>query len=287
MEKQGHVVQSKDCVVIGHRGTIYEELENTLEGFQRCLDMGCDAVELDVFLLKDGTLICFHGGGDDKNPGDLSDYCLDQVGRGILDCDTYTDVLELQFNPKCDEFVCPEERFTKKLKIPTLKEVLELVQGTSMKLTIELKGPGVTRPVLELVRQMGMESQCTYSSFQHDRIKLVRDLYPEYKTGALFDAPVPTDFVQHAIAVGASEVHLRYDTCTPDRINEIHEAGMDSMAWLRGPLAMSDINYSDISIEGVSLYATLMETGVQQICCNRPDVLIQYLKNNLCQNRLV
>lgn len=50
-------------------------MENTREGFRTCAAMGCDAVELDVFLLKCGSLIVFHGGGADENPGDLLDYC--------------------------------------------------------------------------------------------------------------------------------------------------------------------------------------------------------------------
>ena len=40
-------------------------------GFQKCAEMGADAVELDVFLLKCGNLIVFHGAGSDKNPGQL------------------------------------------------------------------------------------------------------------------------------------------------------------------------------------------------------------------------
>jgi glycerophosphoryl diester phosphodiesterase len=58
-------------------------LENTREGFQKCAAMGADAVELDVFLLKCGTLIVFHGGGNDQNPGQLIDYC--GVDGSILD----------------------------------------------------------------------------------------------------------------------------------------------------------------------------------------------------------
>lgn len=271
----------KECSVIGHRGCLHEEVENTLEGFERCIAMGCDAVELDVFLLKDGTLVVFHGGGKhDDDPGDLSDYCLNQKGRGILDCDTYDEVMKLQFNPDCKELVCPRDRLTdKNLKIPTLEEVLALVKGTGMKITIELKGPGVTRPVLELVQRMDMTDQCTYSSFYHDRIQLVRELHPEYKTGALFNAPVPSDFIQQAMNVGASEVHLRFDMCSVERVRQIHAAGMDSMAWTAGPEFMSQIDFKDVGKDDDDrLYAALLETGVRKICCNRPDLLIKQLK---------
>ena len=92
--------------IVGHRGCLYQELENTREGFQACADMGCDAVELDVFLLpKCQTLIVFHGGdggssigdGSDARPGLLHDYC--GVQGSILDY-TYQEALtKLRFNP--------------------------------------------------------------------------------------------------------------------------------------------------------------------------------------------
>ena len=63
--------------VVGHRGALYAELENTRESFLQCAKWGCQAVELDVFVLpKDGSLVVFHGGGTDESPGLLDGYCL-------------------------------------------------------------------------------------------------------------------------------------------------------------------------------------------------------------------
>jgi len=61
--------------VVGHRGVLYDEPENSVEGFLASARIGCDAVELDVFLLKCNTLIVFHGDGSDQSPGWLDDYC--------------------------------------------------------------------------------------------------------------------------------------------------------------------------------------------------------------------
>ena len=57
------------------RGFLYCEPENSIEGFSAAEEVGCDAVELDVFLLKDGNLVVFHGEGTDENPGWLNSYC--------------------------------------------------------------------------------------------------------------------------------------------------------------------------------------------------------------------
>jgi hypothetical protein len=99
--------------IIGHRGALYAELENSLEGFVQCATWGCAGVELDAFCLpRDGSVVVFHGGGTDENPGDLSDYCLDQKGVSILDL-TYEETQALRFNPDFRELVCPTEKLVR------------------------------------------------------------------------------------------------------------------------------------------------------------------------------
>lgn len=61
--------------VIGHRGSPFKYLENTSLGFINAAQVGADGVELDVFLLKCGTLVVFHGSGGDAEPGLLHSYC--------------------------------------------------------------------------------------------------------------------------------------------------------------------------------------------------------------------
>jgi glycerophosphoryl diester phosphodiesterase len=277
--------------IVGHRGALFDELENTRGAFLRCAELGISAVELDVFLLKDGKLIVFHGGGTDENPGDLTDYCLHQDGRSILDL-TYEQALALEFNPANAEFPCPANKIRGGV-IPTLEQVLLDLKPHGTIVKIELKGPGVVEPVLELVERLCMVDQCQYSSFDHGRLALLRQLRPArnvdtgkyvYQTGALFDTETPPDdFIQQAVNVGASEVHLRYDACTVDRVQAIHNAGMGSMAWFRGPVGMKSdtaTKYWDIGNEDSSCYRTVMETGVEQLCCNRPDVLVAMLQKS-------
>lgn len=274
--------------IVGHRGCLYDELENTREGFARCAAMGCDAVELDVFRLKCNTLIVFHGGGTDENPGDLWDYC--KVRGNILDYTYVEAVTQLSFNPDFDEFPCPVESI-RRGTIPTLLQVLEDAKKSGLHVKIELKGPDVVEGVLEMVDSLAVVDQTSFSSFDLDRLALVRQLKPNrnvitgehiYRTGALFN-DIPSDFIEQAQAVGASEVHLRYDTCTTEIIQRIHENGMGSMLWCRGPIGMtSDCTkkYWDVGNEDASMYEVLLRTGVQQMCVNRPNVLIE-LKRRL------
>lgn len=130
-----------------------------------------------------------------------------------------------------------------------------------------------------------MQQQCHYSSFDLRQIAIIRALRPQidecgkhvYKTGALFNDVNDNGYLEQALEVGASEVHLRYDECTSTRVKEIHAAGMDSMAWFRGPIGMkSDVTqrFWDVGNEDYEMYKVVMQTGVKQLCCNRPDVLV-------------
>jgi glycerophosphoryl diester phosphodiesterase len=290
--------------VIGHRGSVYDELENTLAGFQHCVDIGVDAVELDVFLVAGNELIVFHGGGGDETPGDLSEYCLNQTTgrRSILDCTSLQEIQELQLNPNHPEFGCCSSKIIT-AQIPTLRQVLELLRDTQVVIKIELKSSSssssgdIVQPVLKLVQQLEMQHQCHYSSFHHHLLKQIRDLHPErhndnnngdttsssshvYKTGMLFAHIIPDNFIELALICGATEIHLKYDTCTCRRIQAIHDAGMDSMAWFRGPVGMQNdttTKYLDVGNEDDDMYRAVMDSGVRQLCVNRPQVLMQLL----------
>jgi len=271
--------------VIGHRGAVYQEVENTLEGFKRCAELGC-AAELDVFLLKCGTLVVFHGQGTDEGPGGLEGYC--GIEGNILDY-TAEEARKLPFNPDHPEFQCPKHKIEGvQAFIPTLREVLEVAKSTGLKLKIELKGPGTAEPTLDLVEELDMVGQCHFSSFNHKRIARIRELRPEknldgtykYRTGALFKKDVPDNFIDMCIEAGASDVHLVYDTCTAERVEKVHANGMGSLAWFRGPTGMNqDLNekYLDVDSEDRLMYSYVMSSGVKQLCVNKPDVLLDLL----------
>eukprot|EP00815_Leptocylindrus_aporus_P009892 CAMPEP_0116063020 /NCGR_PEP_ID=MMETSP0322-20121206/8147_1 /TAXON_ID=163516 /ORGANISM="Leptocylindrus danicus var. apora, Strain B651" /LENGTH=344 /DNA_ID=CAMNT_0003548521 /DNA_START=271 /DNA_END=1305 /DNA_ORIENTATION=- len=276
--------------VVGHRGVLYDEPENSVEGFLASARIGCDAVELDVFLLKCNTLIVFHGDGSDQSPGWLDDYC--NVHGNILDY-TFEEVQNLKLNPNCLQFAAPGEKIVASY-IPTLEEVLLSLQDKKMAIKIELKGPDTAVPTLEMVERLDMVDRVHFSSFNHDNIKTIRDLHPErndngahvYKTGALFSEP-PINFIDIARSVDASEVHLKYDTCSKERVEEIHAAGMGSMAWFRGPKGMHEDTtekYFDVGNEDESMYQTVLQSGVQALCVNKPEVLLKLLGRNQGNN---
>lgn len=273
--------------VIGHRGSLYKSLENTRHSFLTAANDGAHGVELDVFLLKCGSLVVFHGTGTDEVPGHLQDYC--NIDGSILDY-TAEEARQFKFNHLFEEFPDSTNIIKKgnEYYIPLLEDVLLDAKVTGVTVKIELKGPNTPDPVLELVDRLGMVDQCHYSSFDHSKIKRIRELRPEknhngshrYRTGALFNE-VPDNFIELAKEVDASEIHLRYDTCTSDRVRAIHDADLDSMCWMRGPRGMkSDLQhrFHDVWSEDEKMYRTIMSSGVKGMCVNKPWLLSGMLK---------
>ena len=100
---------------IAHRGLWNENLsENTLPAFENAINNGY-AIETDVWLIKDGTLVIYH---DD----DLKRLC--GVNKFVTDIENLDELKSYRINGK--------------FEIPTLDEVLSLVNGKT-ELLIEIK----------------------------------------------------------------------------------------------------------------------------------------------------
>mmetsp|Transcript_13439 Transcript_13439/g.25690 ORF Transcript_13439/g.25690 Transcript_13439/m.25690 type:complete len:350 (+) Transcript_13439:261-1310(+) len=271
----------------GHRGSLYEEPENTIPSFRRALDYGIQGIELDVFLLEDGSLAVFHGDGGDQMPGGLEGYF--GVEGSIMNL-TYSDAKLLQFT-RGNAISCPEGKL-EGARIPLLEDVLTYVKenyAPTAEVKIELKGPNTELPVIEMVEQFDMVDRVTYISFYGDRIHNVRKLRPQrheesdshvYRTGFLWSVP-PADYIQLAQDVNATEIHLRYDMCSKERVNAIHAAGFDSTSWFRGPAGMKyDMRrFREFEEEGEGMYELVWRTGVRAMTVNRPGRLINLMKD--------
>ena len=85
----------KDLLVIGHRGAMGHETENSLASVQKALDFEVDMIEIDVFRIESGEIVVFHddrverltnGGGriEEYNIVDLAQLRLDGRGSSCL-----------------------------------------------------------------------------------------------------------------------------------------------------------------------------------------------------------
>ncbi|AWG21179.1 glycerophosphodiester phosphodiesterase [Flavobacterium faecale] len=125
---------------IGHRGARGYEPENTLISFQKALDMGVDGIELDVHLSADGLVVVIHDETVDRTTD----------GSGLVNEKTYEQLSHF--------------RIEKNQNIPTLKEVLDLVDRKCF-VNIELKGNGTAAPVVAMIQEYVQVQKWSYDDF--------------------------------------------------------------------------------------------------------------------------
>jgi glycerophosphoryl diester phosphodiesterase len=154
-------------MVIAHRGAAGEAPENTLASFALGLEQGCDVIELDIHLSKDGEIIVCH----DKTLNRTTDR------KGAISEFT---VKELKGADAGRWF---GERYEGE-RIPLLEEVFDLVPP-EVHINVELKA-GVAPIVPALVSLMKRKDRLPgvfVSSFDYDLLELLKELEPDARIG--------------------------------------------------------------------------------------------------------
>jgi glycerophosphoryl diester phosphodiesterase len=104
--------QTRQVVVIAHRGEHLRHPENTLPAYQAAVDLGVDFIEVDVRTSSDGHLVVMHDGTVDSRTN----------GTGAIAKMTLQEIRALDAGIK----FAPQFAGT---KVPTFDEVLELARG--------------------------------------------------------------------------------------------------------------------------------------------------------------
>lgn len=159
------IVAGADVEWVAHRGESADAPENTMAAFRTAWERGVKAIELDVHLAKDGTLIVCH----DK---DLKRT----TGKPLAIKDiTRADVRELD----AGSWKGPE---WKGEPVPTLDEALATIPEGA-RCFIEVKvGAEAIPPLVESVRKSGKKpEQLVVISFQADAIAESKKQLPEIK----------------------------------------------------------------------------------------------------------
>ncbi len=169
-------------LVVAHRGASGHAPENTMESFRKGIEMGADAIELDVHLTADGQLAVIHD--------DTLDRTTDRGGR----------VAELTMDEIREADAGDGQR------VPTLPEVLEWLPS-DVGLVIEIKARAAADAVVAALHDHPARAsgRVVVISFDEAAIEEVRQLDPVIKTGYLL---VPSQPVHEAITWATEHGHV-------------------------------------------------------------------------------
>jgi len=227
----------------GHRGAGSLQPHNTLVAFQKAIDLNLDGVELDVIRTKDDRLAIIH---DD-------DLAKNTNGKGLVSQLTMEEI------QKCDA--------GNGETVPTLDDVFLLLQPTTLRVHVELKGPNTEQLSLDCVRKHRMEKRVIYSSFSHDRLSNIKQLDPSVEVALLYKEP-PMSFIEECKRIGGIgvDVHWKALQSNPQLVSEAHRNGIQVCAWFGG-----------VDQDSEEQLKNLISQGLDNIITNRPDVLNELL----------
>lgn len=204
--------------VWAHRGASGTLPENTLPAYAEAAKVGADGIELDIQLTKDGQIVVCHDERIDRTSngtGFVKDYTLEEL-RGFEFHKTYPDYPHAQ--------------------IPTMAEVLDLIQPTGLMINIELKTglffyEGIEEKILKLVREKKMEDRVLYSSFNHYSIRKIQTLNPAAKT-AFLTCDGWIDLPAYGKKYGVNALHPDFHNLQyPDFMEQADREGLDVNVW--------------------------------------------------------
>lgn len=189
--------------LVAHRGAKRERPENTLAAFARALELGADALELDVHATRDGVVVVHH---DPTLGGTRAEAAVP-----IAECTA----------PQLEGFRVGGER------IPTLASVLALAAGRAT-VYVEIKGAGIEREVVDVVR--GSRATCAIHSFDHAAIGRVRALAPEIPRGLLFEH-AGDDMLAALAEHDARDLWPHLSLVDAALVEAVHRAGRRIVVW--------------------------------------------------------
>ncbi|MFW9831929.1 MAG: glycerophosphodiester phosphodiesterase, partial [Candidatus Thorarchaeota archaeon] len=193
--------------VIGHRGLGKGPLENTVEGVRKAIDLGVDGIEIDVLGSRDGAVVVFH------------DFMVDEKtnGKGAVSGLTLEELQRLDLGNG--------------LKIPTLKELIELVQSIAeLCVMIEIKSENIEELVLDEIYDGKIVEQVIISSYHYSVLEKIRDLDKIIPTGLIFKQPLVDPF-RLARSLGCSILAPQFQLISPNFVKKSRQVGLDIYPW--------------------------------------------------------
>ncbi|PLX01235.1 MAG: hypothetical protein C0594_13705 [Marinilabiliales bacterium] len=244
-----------NVTVAAHRGASSLAPENSLLAVQKALELGVDRIEIDIHQTKDSILVVMH------------DAKIDRMtkGKGKISNLTFNELRQFELLPKNED----EE----KQLIPSLEEVLQLING-SVTLLIEVKGsgkkyPGIEKRLVQMIKDFDAYSWTQVMAFDDDVLETVNSLDGDICLNKLLGAdPIGLPFIfdtgirfkKIEDYTYVSEFSVLYKFANRNLINKVHAMNKKLNAW---------------TVDDKETMQSLQALGVDGIITNYPQYLLK------------
>ena len=209
---------------IGHRGARAYAPENTLKSFKKAIEIGVDAVELDVRKTNDNQLVVIHD-ADVKRTTNCEGLVGDLTLKEIKSLSTEGGE-----------------------KIPTLEEALDFLDK-KVKVFVELKEAGVEEQVLAIVHNKGLEKNVVIVSFLEEALRKVRELDKDVETGLIYAKH--KNPLKAALDLKANYLLALYKFMHSANVQKAHQSGLKVVVWtINNPSEVEE--YAKKGVDGIA-----------------------------------
>ena len=234
-----------ETMIMAHRG--YSEIapENTMPAFEAAYDAGVKAIELDVQMLKDGTIIVMHDDNFARTCG---------VNKNVWDA-TYDEVKKYD----AGKLFSSEFEGT---KVPTLEEVIKYCKG-KLFINIEIKrnghDEGIEKAVVDIIREQDFIDNCDVTSQDYETLVKVKEANPDVLTA--YTTVIGLGEIETLEA--ASIISIQETFANFENVERLHRAGKRVFVW---------------TVNSRSAMETLVSLNVDAILTNNPELGISVLE---------
>ncbi|WP_223643080.1 glycerophosphodiester phosphodiesterase [Planococcus sp. 4-30] len=234
--------EQQKMVNIAHRGASGHAPENTMEAFQKGVEMKSDYIEIDVQMTKDGELVVIHDTTVNRTTN----------GTGKVGDLTLEEIRQLDAGSWFSEAYAGEG-------VPTFEEVLDAFRG-KVGILIELKAPelypGVEEKMADALIERNMSiannNKIIIQSFNHESMKKSKELLPNLSHGVLTGgswADVTEEQLAH-FATYADYFNPTMNIVTDELVSDVHEAGMDIYPYTSRSQEQA-LRLFDLNVDGI------------------------------------
>lgn len=231
---------------IAHRGASGSAPENTLAAFKKAINIGVDAVELDLHGSAEGEVVVIHDASLDRTTdsgGSVNQTSLETIKQA-----------------DAGGWFAPE--FTGE-PVPTLAEALECI-GRETVAVLEIKDPLIAEAVVAKVHETQSLDLTVIISFHTSVLQTVRALAPRIPTGWLIGshnnhAP-PEQLCQQLGELGSTLLNVNDQLITAEFAYEVRRRGITLWCW---------------TVDDIVRMREMKAFGVQGITSNYPERFVK------------
>ena len=231
---------------IAHRGASGNAPENTLAAFKKAIEIGVDAVELDLHGSADGEVVVIHDASLDRTTdhgGTVNQTALETIKQA--DAGSW-------FAP---EFAGEP--------VPTLTEALECI-GKETIAVLEIKDPLIAEAVVAKIHETQSLDLTVIISFHTSVLQTVRALSPRIPTGWLIGSHnnhvPPEQLCQQLGELGSPLLNVNHQLITAEFAYEVRRRGIALWCW---------------TVDDIVRMREMKAFGVQGITSNYPERFVE------------